>query len=73
MAHLSPGGTDENVTTSELKAQLADLRTELKGDIGELRTELYQVVSEQTRTMVLAIVASNATLTALVFGATRLA
>ena len=61
MAHLPPGGAAETVTT-----------TDLGSDIAAVRTELYRVVSDQTRTMVLALVASNATLAALAFGAARL-
>lgn len=64
---------------SEVQSQIAELDTRLTTEVSDVRTavsdlrsEMHQSMSAQTRTMVLAFVASNATVLALAFAAVRL-
>ncbi len=68
MNALPPDG--EQLAT---RADIDELRSELKGDIGELRSELYLRISEQTRTLLLAVAGLNLSAVGLAFAAVRLA
>ncbi|MBS1838999.1 MAG: hypothetical protein JST64_14995 [Actinobacteria bacterium] len=60
----------------ELRSEMADLRGELRSEMadlrGELRSEIQKAAGSTIRTIVLSMVASNATLVGLVFAAVRL-
>lgn len=58
---------------SELRGEMAELRSELRGEMAELRSEIATASSETIRTIVFAMLATNATLVGLVFAAVRLA
>jgi hypothetical protein len=57
---------------SGLRGEIAELRGEMRATGSELRAELSSLNAETLRTMVVAMVASNATLVGLVLAATRL-
>jgi hypothetical protein len=58
---------------SELRGELKSVESELRGEMHALRSELRSLNAETLRTMVVAMVASNATLVGLVVAATQLA
>ncbi len=67
---------DLAVLGSDLRSEMADLRGELRSEMadlrGELRSEIQKAAGSTIRTIVLSMVASNATLVGLVFAAVRL-
>jgi predicted nucleic acid-binding Zn-ribbon protein len=69
---------------AELRGEMAELRAELRGEMAELRAELHGEMAQlggalrsemaaHTRTVVFAMIGTNATLVALAFAAARLA
>ena len=58
---------------SQLRNEMTELRGELRGEMTELRREMAVTSAETIRTIVFAMLATNATLVGLVFAAVRLA
>jgi hypothetical protein len=69
MSGLAPRTWDEVAKREDLEALRADLRAEM----ADLRADLRGEMASQTRTVVCAMIATNATLVALAFAAARLA
>jgi len=67
---------DMNGVRDELRGEMALVRTELRGEIELVRSELRGEIARSERriisTLVFAMLASNATLAGLAFGAARL-
>ena len=57
----------------ELKADMADLRGELRTGLADLRSDMNARAAESVRTIVFSVMASNATMAALVLAAVKLA
>jgi hypothetical protein len=72
MRLLPPVGWHDIATRTDLHALESGLRGEMHVLGSDLRAELRALNSETLRTMVVAMVASNATLVGLVLAATRL-
>jgi hypothetical protein len=76
MSGLAPRTWDEVATRQDLEALRADLRAEmadLRAEMAGLRADLRGEMAFQTRTVVFAMIGTNATLVALAFAAARLA
>lgn len=58
---------------SQLRNEMSELRGEIRGEMTELRREMAVTSAETIRTIVFAMLATNATLVGLVFAAVRLA
>jgi hypothetical protein len=69
MEHLPPLGWSEVATSRELEA----VRIDLGGQIAELRGEMLERMAGQTRSIVVAMVGTNAALATLVLAAVTLA
>jgi hypothetical protein len=86
MEHLPPLGWSEVATSRELEAvridlggqiaevrgEVAELRGEVRGEIAELRGEMLERMAGQTRSIVVAMVGTNAALATLVLAAVTL-
>jgi predicted nucleic acid-binding Zn-ribbon protein len=58
---------------AELRGEMAELRAELRGEMAQLGGALRSEMAAHTRTVVFAMIGTNATLVALAFAAARLA
>ncbi len=64
---------DMAMLRSDLRGEMSELRGELRNEMTELRREMAVTSAETIRTIVFAMLATNATLVGLVFAAVRLA
>lgn len=72
MEMLPPVGWADVATKRDIDALRSELRSDFGAGFDSLRAELYRAQADQTRTIILALLASNATIASLAFAAARL-